>query len=96
MPRFRFRLATLGLLIVIIAMTVALVIQQRRERALAVRVQVLEAETARNQRILDRIQVTRLRERDEFRSKIARLTGEGKDTDRAQTIDTGEPVGPKP
>ena len=32
MPRFRFRLATLGLLIVIAAMAVALVIQQRRER----------------------------------------------------------------
>jgi hypothetical protein len=95
MPRFRFRLSTLGLLIVIVAMAVALVIQQRRARALAVRVQVLEAETARDQRILERIQIIRLLERDEFQSKIAHLTGEDKDTGRAQTIETGEPVGPK-
>jgi len=88
MPRFRLRLATLGLLIAIIAMAVALVIQQRRERALTVRMQALEAENralvvekARDRSLFDRmrlvqLEVTRQRQINQFRADIDRLSGE--------------------
>ena len=87
MPRFRLRLATLGLLIVIIALAVALVVQQRRETALNAHIQALEADSAVLQRVHERLIVTRQRQIDELRSKIARPSGEGKDVSRS--------VGPK-
>ena len=95
MRRFRLRLSTLGLLIAIIALAVALAIEQRRERVLTARVQVLEAVNARDQRIMERIEVTRRREVDELRSKLARFTGEGKDACPSEPGGDGESVRPK-
>ena len=106
MPRFRLRLATFGLLIVIIALAVALVVQQRRETALKARIQALEAEFDIERRVYKvesagertgyEYQLLILQKQiDELRSKIARPSVKGKDAGRAQTIETGEPVGPK-
>jgi hypothetical protein len=49
-PRLQFRLATLGLLIVIIGMASALVIEDRRMRVLATRIRDLEKELATRRR----------------------------------------------
>lgn len=55
MLRPRLRLATLALLIVVIALATALLVQQRRETALKLRVQALEEETARDRLIFGRL-----------------------------------------
>ncbi len=76
------RMATLALLIVIVALATALFVQWRRERVLKAHVQVLEAETARNRRpidrmIFDRIEYARQREVKEvnkLRAEIDRLS----------------------
>lgn len=106
MPRFRLRLATFGLLIVIIALAVALVVQQRRETALKARIQALEAEfdierrvykveSAGERRVFD-YQLFKLKKQiDELRSKIARPSVKGKDTGLSQPTGDGRSVGAK-
>jgi hypothetical protein len=81
MPRLRFRLATLALLIVIIALATAIFTQWRREIDLLLHVRVLETESARDQRILERLahEVARQRQLNEQRNQVARPSGEGKD-----------------
>jgi hypothetical protein len=79
MPRLRFRLATLALLIVIIALATALLVQWRRERVLKVHVQFLEAVIARDQTPLDRMAFYRLEyarqtEANKLRAEIDRLS----------------------
>jgi hypothetical protein len=94
MPRFRLRLATLGLLIVIIALATALVVQWRRETDLRLQVQKLAIENdflrainARQQRLLQ----TRL----SSSGSSSLPPGDGQDTDRNQPTDDGRSVGPK-
>jgi hypothetical protein len=82
MPRLRLRLATLALLIVIVALATALFVQWRREAVLKAQVQVLEAEIASNRRpidqmILGRMEYARQREVKEvnkLRAEIDRLS----------------------
>jgi hypothetical protein len=109
MPRFRLRLATFGLLIVIIALAVALVVQQRREMVLKTRIQALEAEIDLERRVFKVVRAGFDRERefykerlakkqkeiDELRSKIGRRPGEGKDAGRSQPAGDGRSVGAK-
>jgi len=90
------RLATLGLLIVIIALAVALVVQQRRETALKARIQAFAAEFDIERRVskVERIGfdaerrfyeqrlANKQREIDELRSKIVHRSSESKDTGR--------------
>jgi hypothetical protein len=80
MPRLRLRLSTLALFIVIIALATAQVIQWRREMALKARVQVLEAETARNLRLLDRytVELARQRQDSEPRTQTDRSSAKAK------------------
>jgi len=94
MPRFRLRLATLGLLIVIIALATALVVQWRRETDLRLQVQkfanendFLRAINARQQRPLQ----TRLGSS----GSSSLPSGDSQDTDRNQPTDDGQSVGPK-
>jgi hypothetical protein len=109
MPRFRLRLATFGLLIVIIALAVALVVQQRREMALNARIQALDAELDLERRVskVERVGFDAEREFykqrlankqteiDELRPKIGRPSGEGKDAGRSQPTGDGRSVGAK-
>ena len=94
MPRFRLRLATLGLLIVIIALATALVVQWRRETDLRLQIHKITNEndflrsiTARQQRLLQ----TRLGSS----GSSSLPPGESQDTDRNQPTDDGRSVGPK-
>jgi hypothetical protein len=94
MPRFRLRLATLGLLIVIIALASALVVQWRRETDLRLQVQKLAIENdflraidARQQRLLQ----TGLGSS----GSSGLPPGDSQDTDRNQPTDDGRSVGPK-
>jgi hypothetical protein len=94
MPRFRLRLATLGLLIVIIALATALVVSWRRETDLRLQVQklanekdFLQAINARQQRLLQ----TRLGSS----GSSSLPPGESQDTDRNQPTGDGRSVGPK-
>jgi hypothetical protein len=82
MRRFRIRLATLGLLIVIVALATTLFVQWRRERVLKAHVQVLEAEIASNRRPIDRMILARsyyarqseVKEVNKLRAEIDRLS----------------------
>jgi hypothetical protein len=94
MPRFRLRLATLGLLIVIITLATALVVQQRRETDLRLRIhrlenanQALQATNDRQQRLLQ----TRLGSS----GSSSLPPGDSQDTDRNQPTDDGRAGGPK-
>jgi hypothetical protein len=94
MPRFRLRLATLGLLVVIIALATALVVQWRRETDLRLQVQkfaiendFLRAITARQQRLLQT--------RSGSSGSSSLPPGDSQDTDRNQPTDDGRSVGPK-
>jgi len=92
MPRLQLRLATLALLIVIIALATALFV---RETAMKSHVKALKAENAAAGRILKRLQVTRQRELNELGAQAARSSGEGKDAGRDRPTDHGEDVAPK-
>jgi hypothetical protein len=83
MPRLRFRLAKLALLIAIIALATDLFTQWRREIDFMRRERVPEIESARDQRILERLahEVARQRQLKERRTQVARPSGEGKDND---------------
>jgi hypothetical protein len=107
MPRVRVRLATLGLLIVIIAMTVALVIQQRREKALTVRTKALEgqntaliAENAQHrssrdrQLMIYRFEISRQREMNKLRAEIDRLSDKLIETGRSRPSGHGDATAP--
>ena len=82
MPRLQLRLATLALLIVIVALATALFVQWRRERVLKAHVQVLEAEIARNRKPIDRMIFDRIyyarqrevKEANKLRAEIDRLS----------------------
>jgi hypothetical protein len=94
MPRFRLRLATLGLLIVIIALATALVVQWRRETDLRLQIQkltieneLLQAINARQQRLLQT--------RSGSSGSSSLPPGESQDTGRNQPTDDGRSVGPK-
>src|SRR5262245_6934923 len=86
MPRVRLRLATLGLLIVIIAMAIALVMQQRHEKALIGLIKALEVKNASlivenaghrssvvRQMMLERREISREKEMNKLRGEIDRL-----------------------
>src|SRR5262245_16991591 len=94
MPCFRLRLATLGLLIVIIALATALIVQWRRETDLRLQIhrlanenELLQAINARQQRLLQ----TRLGSS----GSSSLPPGDSQDTDRNQPTDDGRSVGPK-
>lgn len=102
MPRQRLRLATLALLIVIATLATALFVHRRREtalkslaRALVAENQVLATESARDRRVLERIQVSRLRQLDELRAQVARLSGQIKDAIRDSPTDHREAGAPE-
>jgi hypothetical protein len=82
MPRLQLRLATLALLIVIVALATALFVQWRRERVLKAQVQVLEAEIAGNRGPIGRMILARaeyarqkeVKEANKLRAEIDRLS----------------------
>jgi hypothetical protein len=94
MPRLRLGLATLVLLIAIVALATALFVQARRETAI---VKAHEQETARDRRLLERYaaEVTRQRQLNKPQAQAARPSSEGKTGDRNRPPDNGEVVGPK-
>jgi hypothetical protein len=78
MPRLQLRLATLALLIVIVALATALFVQCRRERVLKAHVQFLEAVIAgnrgpRDRMILARAEYVRQREVKEANKLLAEI-----------------------
>jgi hypothetical protein len=79
MPRMRFRLGTLALLIVIIALATALLVQQRRETVLRARVQALEEEKDWARMSFHRIEAFRKKQLNELRSQVARSSGDGRE-----------------
>jgi hypothetical protein len=83
MPRLRFRLTKLALLIVIIALATDMFMQWRREIDFIRHVPVPELESAQDQKTLERLahEVARQRQLKEQRTKVARPSGEGKDND---------------
>jgi hypothetical protein len=95
MPRLRFRLTKLALLIVIIALATDMFMQWRREIDFIRHVPVPELESAQDQKTLERLahEVARQRQLREQRTKVARPSGEGKDNDGTShpTTKTGAP-----
>jgi hypothetical protein len=94
MPRFRLRLATLGLLTVIIALALALVVQWRREVDLQLQIhklrnnkEVLRELVARQQRLLQ----TRIGSS----GSSSLPSGDSQSADRNQPTDDGRSVRPK-
>src|SRR5262249_34519388 len=104
MPRFRFRLATLGLLIVIIALAAALVVQWRRQEDLRLQIRKLEIEkdvlqelVARQQRLLQArsgSSAFRLPTRSGSSGSSSLPSGASPNADRNQPTDEGRAVRP--
>jgi hypothetical protein len=95
MPRLRFRLTKLALLIAITAIATDLFMQWRREIDFMRQVRVPELESAQDQRTLERLahEVARQRQLKEQRTQVTRPSGEGKDNDGTShpTTKTGAP-----
>ncbi len=89
MPRLQLRLSTVTLLVLIIALAAALFVQRRRELLLNARVQVLEAEVARNQRISFRMQALMQEQRVEAMAQVARLSGYLENARQNRPMDQG-------
>ena len=73
MPRVRLRLGTLALLIVIIALVVALFVQQRRESVLHARLRAVEDETEWERLRFRRLEASRQKQLNELRSHADHL-----------------------
>src|SRR5262245_48757905 len=101
MPRFRLRLATLGLLIVIIALATALVVQWRRETDLRLQVHSLRLQVDRILNANAALQATNDRQQRLLQTRIGSSgssslpSGESRDADRNQPSDDGRSVRPR-
>jgi hypothetical protein len=94
MPRLRFRLGSLILWVVILALSLAILVQWQREMGLRMQVLRLEKITERDHMMIDRLQFSRTRLREKLQAQIAKASRQGGDAARNKESEKGAAEGP--